>query len=154
MRVATFIFRWKFMKKEAGIDIESIVEELDDAGLVESSDKTTSSAIGTFEINGEQTVISYSETIENLTSNAQIVISDSEITVKRSGSSEYEFVFIEGKSTKSLYTVAPYSFDTEIYTRKIRKSFDSRGGEISLIYDMSIGGAKKKTRMKIRVSEK
>lgn len=154
MRVATFIFRWKFMKKDARIDIESIVEELDDAGLVESSDKTTSSAIGTLEVNPGKTVIAYSETIENATSDAEIIISDSEITVKRNGSSEYEFIFIEGKSTKSLYTVAPYSFDTEIYTRKIRNSFDECGGEISLIYDMTIGGAKKKTRMKIRVSEK
>ena len=77
MRVATFIFRWKFMKKDARIDIESIVEELDDAGLVESSDKTTSSAIGTLEVNPGKTVIAYSETIENATSYAEIIISDS-----------------------------------------------------------------------------
>ena len=47
----------------------------------------------------------------------------------------------------------PYSFDTDIYTRRIRNSLSLSGGELTLIYDMTIGGAKKKTTMKIKVTE-
>ena len=72
--------------------------------------------------------------------------------VKREGGVEYEFIFREGETTSSLYSVPPYSFDTEIYTGKIRSSLTEEGGEISLLYYMTIGGAKKRTRMKIKVS--
>lgn len=140
--------------KNVKIDIESTVEELDDAGLVESSDKTASSAVGTLTESSGSYVISYSVKNENETALSEITVTDSSVTVKRSGDSEYKFVFTEGKATNSLYAVGQYSFDTEIYTRKIRKSLSDSGGELTLIYDMTIGGAKKKTRMKILVSER
>jgi len=133
--------------------IDSTVEDLDDAGLVESSDKTHSSAVGKMERSETEIRISYVETDENNKITSEIVIKDGTVSVKRGGSVEYDFLFIEGKSTSSLYSVPPYSFDTEIYTRKIRCEFEGFDGKLSLIYDMTIGGAKKKTRMNICVSE-
>ena len=139
--------------KNIKIYIESVVEEIDDAGLTESSDKTESEAMGLIEESDNKTKISYSVTEDGVTTNTLITVTEKEITVRRDGGVEYEFVFIEGEKTKSLYCVPPYSFDTEIYTKKIRNSL-TEGGEISLFYDMTIGGAKKRTRMKIKVSEK
>ena len=140
--------------KNVKIEIDSIVEDLDDAGLVENSDKTHTTANGTLSSKGGVLTVSYSETAENVTTSSDIIVSDSEVEVTRSGGAEYDFHFVEGKSTSAIYTVPPYSFDTEIYTRKIRKDVKDSSVKISLIYDMTIGGAKKKTRMNIAVSEK
>ena len=140
--------------KNVKIEIDSIVEDLDDAGLVENSDKTHTKADGILESKDGILTVSYSETAEDVTTKSDIIIKDSEIEVVRSGGAEYDFHFLEGKSTTAIYTVPPYSFDTEIYTRKIRKDVGASSVKIALIYDMTIGGAKKKTRMNITVSEK
>lgn len=140
--------------KKVKIQIESTVEELDDAGLTESSERTESLATGDLEKIGNEIRISYSETEENITTKTLITHRESEVRVKREGGVEYEFIFREGETTSSLYSVPPYSFDTEIYTGKIRSSLTEEGGEISLLYYMTIGGAKKRTRMKIKVSGK
>ncbi len=140
--------------KEVKIKIESTVEELDDAGLTESSEKTESTAKGFIDENEDKIKITYSETEENITTNTLITVTEKEVSVTRDGGVEYEFVFKEGESTSSVYSVPPYSFDTEIYTRKIRKALTDTDGEISLLYDMTIGGAKKRTRMKIKVMKK
>ena len=139
--------------KNVKIEIDSIVEDMDDAGLVENSDKTHSSAIGSMETDGEKITLSYTEKNEDSRVESEIVISEDSVSVKRSGSVKYDFLFSEGKTTSSLYSVPPYSFDTEIYTRRIRNELTSQGGRLTLIYDMTIGGAKKKTRMTISVSE-
>lgn len=140
--------------KEVKIKIESTVEELDDAGLTESSEKTETSAKGFIDGNEDKIKITYSETEENVTTGTLITVTSSEVSVRREGGVEYEFVFREGESTSSIYSVPPYSFDTEIYTRKIRNTLKDTAGEISLLYDMTIGGAKKRTRMKIKVMQK
>ena len=139
--------------KKVKIEIDSIVEDMDDAGLVESSDKTHTVATGTMTVSDGTFSLSYSEKNEGVTTKSQITVKDSEVSVKRSGGVEYDFRFVEGETTASLYSVPPYSFDTEIFTRKIRKDFSDCKGKLSLIYDMTIGGAKKKTRMTISVSE-
>lgn len=139
--------------KKIRINIESTVEDLDDAELTVSSDKTHAEALGVMEENDGTVSVSYSQTEEGLTSNSRVTVKGESVEVNRSGDAEYSFVFTEGKTTGSLYTVPPYSFDTEIYTRRIRKALTPTGIDITLIYDMTIGGAKKKTTMKIKVSE-
>ena len=136
---------------EVKINIESVVEDLDDAGLVADSDKTKSEAVGTLTEGDNATVIAYSETEEGVTTSSEIIIGRDSITVNRTGGVEYSFLFAEGKTTSSLYKVPPYSFDTEIYTRRIRKEFAGSEGKVTLFYDMTIGGAKKKTRMTILI---
>ena len=139
--------------KKVKIEIDSIVEDMDDAGLVDSSDKTHTSALGTMSVSDGTVSLSYSEENEGVTTKSRITVNDSEVSVKRSGGVEYDFRFVEGETTTALYSVPPYSFDTEIFTRRIRKDFSDVKGKLSLIYDMTIGGAKKKTRMTISVSE-
>ena len=139
--------------KEVKIYIESTVEEIDDAGLTESSEKTESRANGKIEKTDSEIRISYSETEESVTTNTLVKVSNGEVTVRRDGGVEYEFLFKEGLKTTSVYCVPPYTFDSEIYTRKIRSSITEEDGEISLFYDMTIGGAKKRVRMKIKVAK-
>ena len=139
--------------KNVKIEIDSLVEDLDDSGLVSDSSRTSATAEGVMKADEKEIFISYSEIAENEKTDSEITLKNSSVSVKRKGALTCNFLFTETKTTSTLYSVGPYSFDAEIYTRKIRSSFDSSGGEITLIYDMTLGGAKKKTKMKIRVTE-
>lgn len=135
------------------INIVSVIEELDDAGLAESSERTEVSVpVEICEI-GSLTTLSYSEESEGQKCDSLITIKDGEITVKRTGSVESEFVFCEKKSHTSLYKIPPYSFDAEIFTRKIRNNLTRGIGSLTILYDMTIGGGKKRVNMRITVSE-
>lgn len=140
--------------KKVKIEIESLIEELDDAGLVDSSEKTRAEHNGELTKRDEELLLTYTEKAENVKIDSKISVNGNGVTVSRRGGAEYDFIFREGEKTLSLYSIPPYSFDAEIYTKKIRNALDENGGELSLIYDMTLGGAKKRTKMKIRVSEK
>jgi uncharacterized beta-barrel protein YwiB (DUF1934 family) len=135
------------------INIVSIIEELDDSGLTESSERTEVSVpVEICEVGG-LTTLSYTEESEGQKCDSLITLKGDEITVRRSGSVESEFVFTEKGVHKSLYKVPPYSFDTEIFTKKIRNNLTRGIGNLTILYDMTIGGGKKRVNMKITVSE-
>lgn len=140
--------------KDVKIEIDSLIEDLDDSGLAVDSSKTSTSSDGKMRIDGDGFFIFYTEDGENGKTESEIAIKGDTVSVSRKGALKCDFLFSEGKTTQSVYSVGQYSFDSEIYTRKIRSSFGEEGGEISLIYDMTLGGAKKKTKMKIRVKSK
>ena len=142
------------MIKEVKIHTESLIEDLTDEGLVESSERSASDALGTLRKDTDTLRLSYTEVYEGEKITTKICVYGDAVTVKRNGGIECSFEFTEGKTTSSLYSVSGYSFDADIFTRKIRSSLTESGGELSLIYDMTIGGAKKKTVMKIKVTEK
>ena len=138
------------MKK---INIVSIIEELDYAELAESSERTEVSVpVEICEV-GSLVTLSYTEESESGRCDSLITVKDGEITVTRSGSVESEFVFAEKASHKSLYKIPPYSFDAEIFTRKIRNNLTRGVGTLVILYDMTIGGGRKRVNMKISVSE-
>ena len=60
------------------IEINSIVEDLDDAGLVENSEKTQGTAIGNISYRDNAAYLSYSETNEKVTTKLDIIIKDIE----------------------------------------------------------------------------
>ena len=138
-------------ERNVEIEIESLIEDIDDNGLTEDSSKTVSKAKGILRSNGGLTLIRYTETEEGEKSECEILIAKSSVTVRRKGRANYDFRFEEGKTFSTLYTVPPFSFDTDIYTRKIVFPINEENQELSLLYDMTIGGAKKKTKMKVRV---
>ena len=140
--------------KRVKIEIESLIEELDEAGLVESADKTRTVSEGKMESDGSKILLTYTEESENEKINSKVSVKEGEVTVSRRGGAEYDFIFREGERTSALYSIPPYSFDAEIYTKRIRSTLGESGGEVSLIYEMTLGGAKKRTKMKILVSEK
>ncbi len=140
--------------KNVKIEIDSLIEDLDDSGLALDSSKNKITAEGKMKSDNGEVFLFYTETSENGKTESELSLCGRELTLKRKGGISSDFLFSEGKASASLYSVGQYAFDCEIYTRKIRTAFNEDGGEITLIYDMTLGGAKKKTKMKILVRSK
>lgn len=134
------------------VRIESTIDELDSAGLTESTDKTEVFRPASVSEWGGALTISYDEDTEGGKVNSLISVKADTVTVSRSGAIESEFVFREGEGNVSLYKIPPYSFDAEIYTKKIRNNITAGGGVLTVLYDMTLGGGKKCVRMKITLS--
>lgn len=134
----------------AKIKIESYIENLDSRGLVEGDgERSVSCPRGKYGYLDGKAIISYGEESEGGRIESEVQLLGETVRVKRSGAIESIFVFREGECTHSLYKIPPYSFETEIKTRRIRVSLDERGGTLELFYNMKIGGTDKNARMKI-----
>ena len=136
--------------KEKKIIISSVIENLLPSGLSDGEpEKTDVSADGFLKISDGEYVISYVEKTDSGRVSSDIFITDGSVRVKRSGDIESDMLFSEGLSHKSVYTVPPYSFDAEVFTKRIRNSMTRDGGRVDIFYTMKIGGADKKVRMRI-----
>lgn len=142
---------------DAEIRIHSVIDELDESGIATGEPEVSINTLPGFlkydRIGGDIT-LSYAEYIEGERVLTDIILSGGTVTLKRRGALTSDMVFREGESTRSLYTVAPYSFDMTLTTKKIRSNLTKDGGELSLIYTMNVGGAEKAARMKLRVTLK
>ena len=132
------------------VKIQSKIENLDGAGLplgdIERSDDTF---LGRYEYADGSATLWYEERGESGEVRSEISVSDGVVTVKRSGAIESIFVFKPGEEYDTLYSVPPYKFDVRLKPRKIGAELGSEGGQVDLLYNMSIGGADKAVRMKI-----
>ena len=138
--------------KEKKIIIISVIENLDKNGIPEGEpEKTETVADGFFKISDDSFIIMYSEQSEGGKIVSDIEITKDSVSVKRRGGLESNLLFTEGETNKSLYTVPPYSFDVEIFTKKIRNNLTRDGGRLDIFYKMSIGGQDKNVRMKIEI---
>lgn len=136
--------------KEVNIRFSSIIENLSPTGLPDGEpEKTETRAEGFLYVYGDRFEISFRESAEGGPVFSDITAKAEEILLKRRGAIVSDMRFAEGESDKSLYQVPPYSFDAEIYTRKIRNELSKDGGKITIFYTMKIGGADKNVRMKI-----
>ena len=136
--------------KEKKIIVSSVIENLLPSGLSDGEpEKTDVSADGFLKISDGEYVISYVEKTDGGRVSSDIFITDGSVRVKRSGDIESDMLFSEGLSHKSVYTVPPYSFDAEVFTKRIRNSMTRDGGRVDIFYTMKIGGADKKVRMRI-----
>ncbi len=136
---------------EANIKIMSVIENLDSSGLpIGDSERTESECSGfyTYSDSGELS-LSYSETEDGAVTESCIIINEDSVAVKRTGAIKSELFFKEGETHMSVYSISPYSFDASVMTKKIRRSLDSSGGTLELLYVMRIGGADKSAKMKI-----
>ena len=131
------------------ITVLSVIDELDDNGLTCDSSKTEISCPAVLTADGGVTTLLYKTEENGQSTDTEITISDGSVRVIRRGAIESDFIFEENKSVRSLYKIPPYAFDAEIYTKKIRKSEKDGISEITIIYDMTVGEAKKSVRMKI-----
>ena len=139
--------------KEARIKIESVIENVGPSGLPEGdAERTVSETSGFIHYTDEGILLTYSEENEGAVVYSDISYSDGEVWVKRRGALVSELFFKEGVEHSSLYEVPPYKFDATVKTRRIKASFTEDGGELSLFYNMKIGGADKSARMRIWIS--
>ena len=136
--------------KEAKITIESVIENLDSAGLADGdAERNTTECEGFLRFSDEGAEITYTESGESGVLSSEIKYKDGEAVVKRTGAIESEIIFKEGLLHNSIYCVPPYKFDAAVTTKKIRADISEDGGRLDLFYNMKIGGAEKKARMKI-----
>lgn len=130
--------------------ISSVIENLSEYGMAEGeAEKTEIVPDGFLKSDGEEIEITYSEQTEGGRVDSEILIYPEAVSVVRRGAVVSNMRFEEGLLHKSLYEVVPYSFDTEVFTKKIRNSMTAEGGRLDIFYTMKIGGQNKKVRMKI-----
>ena len=136
--------------KEKKIKMSSVIENLLPSGLTDGEPEKTETAVdGFLKISDGEYAISYVEITESGRVAADIFITERSVRVKRAGAIESDMLFEEGLSHSSVYAVPPYSFDAEIYTKRIRNEMTRDGGKLDIFYTMKIGGADKKVRMRI-----
>ena len=139
--------------KEAKINIFSVIENLDESGLVEGdAERSESVATGYLHCFDDGVIlITYAESQEGVSITSEIKYDDGRARVVRRGGIVSDIEFAEGQLHRSVYCVTPYSFDAEVKTKRVRCDMDSAGGRLDLLYDMKIGGATKKCRMTVKV---
>ena len=136
------------------IKIESIIENLDSSGLIDGdAEKSVSEAMGIYRFYDGEAFINFSEQTEGGKARTEIKCLGGTVTVRRDGAIESYMHFSEGESHHSVYTIAPYRFDATVTSKRVRIDLNSEGGEIDLVYNMTIGGADKNARMKIWISK-
>ena len=139
---------------EVNIKIESIIENLDNAGLPDGdAEKNVSEATGFLNFSDNGAMLTYSEDNEGGRALSEIICRDGGVRVCRRGAIESELYFKEGESHSSIYSIPPYKFDATVTARRVRIDLSADGGKIDLLYNMKIGGAEKSTRMKIWISK-
>lgn len=140
------------MFKEVRIVITSEITPIDQSGIPDGELEKTETNVGAFmKAEDGLITISYLEENEGARVNTDVEINKDSVTVKRRGAIESEFLFKHGECHRSLYTVPPYKFDTEIKTKKIRNEITENGGVITVFYDMSIGNDNRRVKMRIEV---
>ena len=139
--------------REARIGVFSVIENLDSAGLTDGEpEKNESSFTGYLHVFDDAVLITYTETQDSATVTSEIKCEGNRVRVLRRGAIVSDMLFTEGEAHKSVYTVAPYSFDAEVTAKKVRCEIGKDGGKLHILYNMRIGGADKKCRMTITVN--
>ena len=132
------------------LKITSHVINLDDNGKPDGSpEKDELSLTGSIAVDKGATTITYKEEREGSSVLCEITIKKDSVIVRRRGDVSSDMLFSVGKPYKTLYNVPPFSFDMEINTLRIENDFEEFSGSLSLLYEMTVGGAKKRCRMKI-----
>ena len=133
----------------------SVIENLDGAGLAEGEPEISIiTSEGFLRVGEEERVISYTEKTEGGRVVCELTLKEGEVRLSRRGAVVFDATFREGESYSGIYSVPPYSFDTEIKTKRIRDGITKAGGELSIIYNMNIGGQEKAVRLRVTAKRK
>lgn len=135
--------------------VHSVIDNLSDDGLPYGEPEISISTLdGFMKIVDDEIIINYAETVEGDKVFTELRVEDDTVTLVRHGALESKLVFCVGEPYKTVYTAAGYSFDMLLTTKKIRSNLTKSGGELQLIYTMTVGGAAKSARMKITARPK
>lgn len=136
------------------IKIESTIENLDGSGLIDGDPEVSvSEAMGTYRYSDGEAFINFNEQTDGGKVHTEIKCLGGTVTVRRDGAIESYMHFSKDESHHSVYTISPYRFDATVTSKRVKIKLDSEGGEIDLLYNMTIGGADKNARMKIWISK-
>ena len=139
-------------QKNFCVIVRSYVENLDDFGLTESTESDVMTEPCELTVSDGDARIVYSTKGDGGSVKTEMIFRDGFVKLSRNGAIDSVMEFSEGTVTSTLYRVPPYSFDAEIDTKKIRGSLTPLGGNLELLYYLTIGGAKKKMRLSLTVS--
>ena len=107
---------------------------------------------GTFSIKDNKAYIMYKSTDEGDETTSVVTVSADSVKIKRKGSVNSDMLYIQGKTTSFLYRIPYGTMEMEIYTRLIENSLSDNGGELHLVYDLTVQGAVIENDMKIKIS--
>jgi uncharacterized beta-barrel protein YwiB (DUF1934 family) len=136
------------------IKIESIIENLDTAGLPDGeSERSEGIFDGVYRYAPDGAHLTYKEKTDGGLCESEILVFSDSVSVKRQGAIISNLYFKEGETNASLYQIPPYSFDAEVTAKRVLIDLNPLGGRINLVYNMKIGGAEKSAIMRIWISK-
>ncbi|MBE6536990.1 MAG: DUF1934 domain-containing protein [Ruminococcaceae bacterium] len=143
------------MLKKVKLKIKSEIENLNENGTPDGDTELSESAhSGAMKISGSEFSLSYREMTESGSVFSDILIRESgTVTVRRSGAIDSTMHFDINEEFNTVYSLPPYKFDMTVRTEKIKNSLSVFGGTLEIFYGMSVGGADKRVKMRIEVSE-
>ena len=118
----------------------------DDTDVIEEK------SIGTFSIRDNKAYIMYKSGEGGDETTSVVTASEDGVKIKRKGAVNSDMLYVEGRKTSFIYRIPYGTMDMEIYTELIENSLSDDGGELHLVYDLSVQGAVIKNDMKIKVS--
>ena len=104
---------------------------------------------GRLEILEDRLRITYSERTEGGEMTTEIHVLSNRVVVKRRGAIVSDMVFAEEKSSTSVYSIPPHSYDMTVDCRLLKIQLGDREGRVDMLYRMEIGGEARSARMRI-----
>lgn len=142
------------MLKKMKLSIFSRIQNIDENGLPEGEcERTDESSIATVRLADGEISISYKTLSEGAEIFTAYLLRGKELTVTRRGALNSTMVFSVGRTFNSVYEIPPYKFDMTVTAKRLSASVTEQGGNIDLLYEMTVGGASKLCRMDIRLTE-
>lgn len=138
--------------KEVEIRLHSVIDNLED-GLPTGEPEINITTHRGFMICEDTSLsVSYTERGEGGEVKCTIRIYENGVSLSRRGAIISDLLFSEGEECRTSYAVGPYTFDMITLTKRVRGRIDLDGGEMTLLYVMSVGGQDKNCRMRITVT--
>lgn len=135
-------------ERKVKIDMLSVISSVEE-GVRGESERSEVCHEGHEKIMPEGVLLSYSEMTEGGRVETEIFVGVDAVRVERRGAISSKMLFREGESVTSLYGIPPYTFDMEIYSKRVRITFEEHSGRVDLLYEMKVGGDTRAARMRI-----
>ena len=129
----------------------SVMSEYFDVQSGEKYDELSIRASGCLQKKDKEYRLLYKDKDKDTELFTEIVFTPGEdkLTVNKKGDVECKLLFTKGKKQSFIYRLAYASFDAEIYTHNLYNTVAEQGGEISVLYTLTLGGQKQKISMHI-----
>ena len=138
------------MQKNIPLSI-SVLSEYFDSESGDKYDEISANVIGCLQKKDEQYKIIYKETSDGSDIITELVFCDegNRLIVNKKGDVDCKMIFSEAKPSSFVYRLAYGAFDAEITTHTLKNTMGLSGGEICVLYTLSLGGQTQRISMKI-----